>query len=51
MNGNPVWPAFGPGPAEAVKRILARHGDFIADPTMEKYSLTFNRSGYLRRIS
>ena len=51
VNGNPVWPAFGPGPAEAVKRILARSGDFIADPKMEKYSLTFNRSGYLRRIS
>ena len=32
VNGRPVWPAFGPGPAEAVKRILAMHGDFVADP-------------------
>ena len=33
-------PASGPGPAEAVKQILTRHGEFVADPTLEKYSLT-----------
>ena len=32
VNGHPVWPAFGPGPAEAVKQILTRHGEFVADP-------------------
>jgi cephalosporin hydroxylase len=33
-----------------VKQILTRHGDFVADPAMEKYSLTFNPNGYLRRV-
>ena len=50
VNGHPVWPAFGPGPAEAVKQILAAHGDFVADPSLEKYSLTFNPGGFLRRV-
>jgi cephalosporin hydroxylase len=51
VNGHPVWPGFGPGPAEAVKQILTRHGEFVPDPTLEKYSLTFNPNGYLRRVS
>ena len=50
VNGHPVWPAFGPGPAEAVKQVLTRHGEFVADPLMEKYSLTFNPGGFLRRV-
>jgi cephalosporin hydroxylase len=49
VNGHPVWPAFGPGPAEAVKQILGRRGEFVPDPLMEKYSLTFNPGGFLRR--
>ena len=50
VNGHPVWAGFGPGPAEAVKQILARNGNFAPDPTMEKYSLSFNPGGYLRRV-
>ncbi|MCU1352389.1 MAG: hypothetical protein JWM05_1598 [Acidimicrobiales bacterium] len=50
INGHPVWPNFGPGPAEAVKGILNGHGEFAADPTMEKYSLTFNPNGFLKRL-
>jgi cephalosporin hydroxylase len=50
VNGHPVWPGFGPGPAEGVKQILNRHGEFLSDPTLEKYSLTFNPSGVLRRV-
>jgi cephalosporin hydroxylase len=49
VNGHPVWPGFGPGPLEAVKRILAQHGEFVADTTMEKYGLTFNPNGFLKR--
>ena len=49
VNGHPVWPGFGPGPLEAVKRILAQHGEFVADTAMEKYGLTFNPSGFLKR--
>ena len=51
VNGNPVWPAFGPGPAEAVKSILSKNGDFVADPLKEKYALTFNPSGFLKRVA
>jgi cephalosporin hydroxylase len=50
LNGHPVWPGFGPGPSEAVKRILAQHTNFSVDTTMEKYALTFNPSGYLKRL-
>ncbi|MGH2474678.1 MAG: CmcI family methyltransferase, partial [Candidatus Limnocylindrales bacterium] len=49
VNGRPVWTSFGPGPAEGIKQILNRHGKFVADPEMEKYSLTFNPGGFLRR--
>ena len=51
VNGHPVWPTFGPGPLEAVKQILAADGRFVADPLMEKYSLTFNPGGFLVRVS
>ncbi|GJM38681.1 MAG: hypothetical protein DHS20C19_20480 [Acidimicrobiales bacterium] len=50
VNGRPVWPEFGPGPAEGVKQILGSFGDFMPDPAMEKYSLTFNPGGFLKRI-
>ncbi|MBK5289953.1 MAG: class I SAM-dependent methyltransferase [Acidimicrobiia bacterium] len=51
VNGNPVWPAFGPGPLEALKQVLNTDGRFMTDPLMEKYSLTFNPGGFLRRVS
>jgi cephalosporin hydroxylase len=50
VNGRPVWTSFGPGPGEAVKQILTRNGDFVADPAMEKYALSFNTGGFLRRV-
>jgi cephalosporin hydroxylase len=50
VNGRPVWPSFGPGPFEAVKQILGMHGEFVPDPGMEKYALTFNPGGFLRRV-
>jgi cephalosporin hydroxylase len=50
VNGHPVWAGFGPGPAEAVKKILTSHGDFVPDTSMEKYSLTFNPGGFLKRV-
>jgi len=49
VNGHPVWPGFGPGPLEAVKRILANHSEFASDTTMEKFGLTFNPDGFLKR--
>jgi cephalosporin hydroxylase len=50
VNGRPVWPGYGPGPAEAVRRILALHGGFVQDTSWEKHALTFNPGGFLRRI-
>ncbi len=41
---------FGPGPHEAVVAILGRHPDFVADPARERYTVTFNRGGYLKRV-
>jgi cephalosporin hydroxylase len=51
INGNPVRPRFGPGPMEAVEEFLEEAGDrFVVDRECEKFLLTFNPSGYLRRI-
>ncbi len=51
VNGNPVWACFGPGPAEAVKGIVESRGDWAADLNMDKYKLTFNPSGFIKRVS
>jgi cephalosporin hydroxylase len=49
VNGNPVWAGFGPGPFEAVKQILAGHGEFATDYEPERHSFTFNPGGFLKR--
>jgi cephalosporin hydroxylase len=50
-NGNPVWPGMGPGPMDAIKDIRKRSGDFVPDPSLEKFGLTFSPSGFLKRRS
>jgi cephalosporin hydroxylase len=50
VNGHPVWPDFGPGPAEAVKGVVESRGDFVADLSMAKYGLSFNPGGFLKRV-
>jgi cephalosporin hydroxylase len=49
LNGHPVWTGFGPGPQEAAGEI-ADAGDFVPDRTLERYALTFNRGGFLKRV-
>lgn len=49
VNGHPVLPGHGPGPAEAVEEFLAGRDDFRADAAREKFFLSFNPGGYLRR--
>lgn len=49
VNGHPVVPDFGPGPAEAVTQFLVETNDFEIDRSREKFFLTFNPSGYLRK--
>lgn len=51
VNGHPVAPEFGPGPTEAVERFLAADNRFAVDRTQEKFLLTFNPGGFLRRRS
>ncbi len=50
MNGHPVAPDFGPGPMEAVAEFLSSTDDFIVDRGREKFYLTFNPGGYLKKI-
>jgi cephalosporin hydroxylase len=49
VNGNPVLPDFGPGPMEAVDEFLAGDEAFEVDESREKFFLSFNPRGYLRR--
>jgi cephalosporin hydroxylase len=50
VNGHPVWPEFGPGPWEAVKQVMNRRDDFVPDPAPERFALTFNPGGFLKRV-
>jgi len=49
INGHPTQPTFGPGPFEAVEEYLEENSDFEIDRAREKFLVTFNPSGYLRR--
>jgi cephalosporin hydroxylase len=51
LNGFPVDASFGPGPREALRRLMNLHGEFLADTARERHALTFNQGGFLRRIS
>ena len=51
MNNHPVNPDLGPGPMEAVKEFLESDKNFEIDKSREKLLLTYNKNGYLRRIS
>lgn len=50
VNGHPTYPSFGPGPMEALEAFLAENGDFVVDPVSEKFLMTFNPRGVLRRV-
>ncbi|HEX5720179.1 MAG TPA: CmcI family methyltransferase [Thermoanaerobaculia bacterium] len=41
----------GDGPRQAVRKFLAEHPEFYADDQCEKFFMTFNPGGYLRRRS
>jgi cephalosporin hydroxylase len=49
VNGHPVHLRHGPGPMEALDRFLAARDDFEIDRSKERYHLTQNPRGYLRR--
>lgn len=50
VNGNPVLPDWGPGPREAVQRFLGETDAFVVDREREKFFMTFNPGGYLKRV-
>jgi cephalosporin hydroxylase len=50
VNGHPVVPEHGPGPMEAVDAFLAGAPEFVADRERERFMLTLNPRGYLRRV-
>ena len=51
VNGHPILPSFGPGPHEALEEFLQAGAPFVRDREREKFFLTFNPGGYLKRVS
>lgn len=49
VNGHPVLKGWGSGPYEAVETFLDQHPDFVADRAREKFLMTYNPMGYLKR--
>ena len=49
MNGRPVLADSGPGPYEAVEAFLPDNSEFERDLSREKFFMTFNPGGFLRR--
>jgi len=49
VNGHPVLNDWGPGPWEAVETFLERQPAFQVDPAREKFLMTYNPRGYLRK--
>ncbi|MCX5644065.1 MAG: CmcI family methyltransferase [Phycisphaerae bacterium] len=50
IGGHPVRPKAGAGPMEAIQEFLATTDKFLVDRDREKFYLTFNPSGFLKRI-
>ncbi len=50
VNGHPVYPDFGSGPMEAVEEFLRGNREFVPDLEREKFMMTFNPGGFLRRV-
>lgn len=40
-----------PGPLAAIEEFLSRHVEFIVDKSRERYVLTYNPKGFLKRVS
>ena len=51
LNGHPAYADFGPGPMEAVNKFLSVNDEFVVDQRCERFLMTLNPKGYLRRTS
>lgn len=49
VNGHPARPNFGPGPMEALDWFLTQRSDFTIDASKERYHMTLNPRGYLKK--
>jgi cephalosporin hydroxylase len=50
VNGHPSAPFHGPGPKEATDKFLYKNNSFERDLSCQKFLLTFNPGGWLKRI-
>jgi cephalosporin hydroxylase len=52
LNGHPVYSGFGqgPGPMEALQEFLPKHPEFEIDKSKEKFLMSFNPNGYLKKV-
>ncbi len=50
VNGHPSFAKHGPGPWEAVDKFLQRRKDFAVDLECQRFLLTYNPRGWLRRV-
>ena len=50
VGGHPVSRDFGPGPMEAIETFLGESDAFVIDREREKFFMTFNPNGYLKRV-
>ena len=49
LGGNPVFGGIG-NPGLAVERFLKERDDFVVDKSREKFVMTWNRGGWLKRV-
>ena len=49
VHGHPVHKHHGPGPYESIERFLKHNNEFVIDRSREKFMMTFNPNGYLRK--
>lgn len=49
-NGHPIEPETGPGPMEAIYEFFKNNKEFEIDKSREKFILTWNPNGYLKKI-
>jgi cephalosporin hydroxylase len=50
VNGHPVRHDFGPGPMEAIDKFLSEDDRFVIDESREKFFMTQNPRGYLKKV-
>jgi len=50
INGNPVRPGWGDGPAEAVAEYMKGNANFIVDESCEKFFITLFPGGFLKKV-